>query len=176
MRIAAETLFWDERKFNEEMRRSPVRYRLEKARAARWLGRLRLQRLARAVVLLVITSFAIQLATLPLMALYFNRVSPVGVLLNVMAGLLTGFLMLAATVVIAIGALSASLAGWLATFCRSGALPAGQLGHTLSRFARGQLSRRALRRVARDNLRRLLYPSRLARGIDRQMAAGRVEV
>ena len=116
MRIVAETLFWDERKFNEEMRRSPVRYRLEKARAARWLGRLRLQRLARAVALLVITSFAIQLATLPLMALYFNRVSPVGVLLNVAAGLLTGFLMLGTIVVIAIGALSASLAGWLATF------------------------------------------------------------
>ncbi len=114
-RILAETFFWDERTFNKEMRRSPVRYRLEKARAARWLGRLRLQRLARAVVLLVITSLAIQLATLPLMALYFNRVSPVGVLLNVVAGLLTGFLMLAATVVIAVGALSASLAAWLAT-------------------------------------------------------------
>lgn len=114
-RLLAETLFWDERKFNEEMRRSPVRYRLEKARAARWLGRLRLQRLARATALLIITSSAIQLATLPLMAMYFNRVSPVGILLNVVAGVLTGFLMLAATAVIALGALSESLSAWLAT-------------------------------------------------------------
>ncbi|HJQ71660.1 MAG TPA: ComEC/Rec2 family competence protein [Blastocatellia bacterium] len=114
-RALAETLFWDERRFNEEMRRSPVRYRLEKARAARLLGRFRLQKPARWVVLLVITSLAIQLATLPLSALYFNRVSPVGVLLNVVAGLLTGFLMLAATVVIAIGALSATAAALLAT-------------------------------------------------------------
>jgi competence protein ComEC len=116
IRVLAETLFWDERKFNDEMRRSPVRYRLEKARAARWLGRLRLQRLARATALLIITSLAIQLSTLPLMAVYFNRVSPVGILLNVVAGLLTGFLMLAAMLIIVTGAISASLAAWLGTF------------------------------------------------------------
>lgn len=115
VRFLAETLFWDEREFNEEMRRSPVRYRLEKARAARWLGRLRLQRLARATALLIITSLAIQLSTLPLMAVYFNRVSPVGVLLNVVAGLLTGFLMLAAMLTVVTGAISASIAAWLAT-------------------------------------------------------------
>jgi competence protein ComEC len=114
VRLLAETLFWDERKFNDEMRRSPVRYRLEKASAARWLGRLRLQRLARATAMLIITSLAIQLATLPLMALYFNRVSPVGVLLNVVAGLLTGFLMLAAMLTIAASSVSATLAAWLA--------------------------------------------------------------
>jgi competence protein ComEC len=91
-----------------------VRYRLEKASAARWLGRLRLQRLARATAMLIITSLAIQLATLPLMALYFNRVSPVGVLLNVVAGLLTGFLTLGAMLTIAAGSVSASLAAWTA--------------------------------------------------------------
>jgi competence protein ComEC len=57
-------------------------------------------------VLLVITSGAIQLATLPLMALYFNRVAPVGVLLNVVAGLLTGVMMIAGSCAIAIGAFS----------------------------------------------------------------------
>ena len=114
VKVLAETLFWNEREFDEEMRRSPVRYRLEKARAARWLGRLRLQRLARATALLIITSLAIQLSTLPLMAVYFNRVSPVGILLNVIAGLLTGFLMLAAMLTVVTGAISASIAAWLA--------------------------------------------------------------
>jgi competence protein ComEC len=106
----AELLFWDQRAFNEEMRRAPIRYALKKARAARVLGRLRVQSMARGAVLLVITSAAIQLSTLPLMALYFNRVAPVGVLLNVVAGLLTGVLMLSALGAITVGWLSAGTA------------------------------------------------------------------
>jgi competence protein ComEC len=111
VRYLAETLFWDERAFNNEMRRAAVRYRLKKAGAARVIGRLRIQSILRGAVLLMITSGAIQLATLPLMALYFNRVAPVGVLLNVVAGLLTGVLMLTA-----IGAITAGLLStWFAS-------------------------------------------------------------
>ena len=113
VRYFAETLFWDERAFNKEMRRALIRYRLKKAGGARVLGRLRLQSIIRSAVLLMITSGAIQLATLPLMALYFNRVAPVGVLLNVLAGLLTGVLMLTAIGAIAVGGLSAWLAAKL---------------------------------------------------------------
>ena len=113
VRYFAETLFWDERAFNNEMRRAPIRYRLKKAGAARVLGQLRIQSILRGAVLLMITSGAIQLATLPLMALYFNRVAPVGVLLNVLAGLLTGVLMLTAIGAIAVGGLSAWLAAKL---------------------------------------------------------------
>jgi competence protein ComEC len=109
----AETLFWDERAFNNEMRRAPIRYRLKKAGAARVVGRLRIQPILRGVVLLMITSGAIQLATLPLMALYFNRAAPVGVLLNVVAGLLTGVLMLTAIGAIAVSGLSAWVAAQL---------------------------------------------------------------
>ena len=109
----AEILFWDERTFEKEMRRSPVRYRLRKSRAARVVGRLRLQPILRGLVLLMITSGAIQLATLPLMACYFNLVAPVGVLLNVVAGLLTGVLMLTAIGAIALSGLSAWVAAQL---------------------------------------------------------------
>lgn len=111
IRYLAETLFWDERAFDKEMRRSPVRYRLRKAGAARVAGRLYMQPILRGVVLLMITSGAIQLTTLPLMAFYFNLVAPVGVLLNVVAGLLTGVLMLTAMGSIAVSGLSA----WVAT-------------------------------------------------------------
>jgi competence protein ComEC len=110
VRYFAETLFWNERAFNDEMKRAPIRYRLKKASAARVLGRLRLQAVLRGAVLLMITSAAIQLSTLPLMALYFNRVAPVGVLLNVVAGLLTGALMLSAVGAIAVGAFSGVIA------------------------------------------------------------------
>ena len=111
VRYFAETLFWDARSFAAEMKRAPIRYRMNKAPAARVLGRLRIQSLLRGIVLLVITSGAIQLSTLPLMALYFNRVAPVGVLLNVVAGLLTGVMMIAGVCAIAIGALNS----WAAT-------------------------------------------------------------
>jgi competence protein ComEC len=111
VRYLAETIFWDERAFDQEIRRSPVRYRLEKAGAARALGMLRIQPIVRGVVLLMITSGAIQLATLPLMAYYFNLAAPVGVLLNVSAGLLTGVLMLTAIGAIVVSGVSA----WLAT-------------------------------------------------------------
>ena len=102
VRRFAEMLFWNERDFKKEMRYSSIRYRLEKANAARALGRWRIQGLLRNVVLIMLTSTAIQLSTLPLMAFYFNRVAPVGVLLNVFAGLLTGVLMLAALATIVV--------------------------------------------------------------------------
>src|SRR3954454_193311 len=114
IRALAEILFWDEREFRRESRRSPIRYRLDKSPTARWLNRLRLQPLARVVVQLVITSTAIQLATLPLMAVYFNRVSPVGILLNITAGLLTAVLMLGGLAVLVIAPLSAPLAAVVA--------------------------------------------------------------
>ena len=109
----SEMLFWNEREFNQEIRRAPIRYALPKARAARLLGGMRLQTIARGVMLLVITSAAIQLATLPLMALYFNRVAPIGVLLNVVAGLLTGALMLGALGTITVSWISAGAAALL---------------------------------------------------------------
>jgi competence protein ComEC len=115
VRLLGETLYWDEAAFLREIRSSPISYRLEKARAARVLGRLRLQWLARSVTLLVITSAAIQLATLPLMVFYFNRVTPAGVLTNIVSGLLTAVLMLGAIATIAIGALSAWLGGLIKT-------------------------------------------------------------
>ncbi|MEW6208045.1 MAG: ComEC/Rec2 family competence protein [Acidobacteriota bacterium] len=119
VKLIAESLFWDERRFKKEMKLAPISYRPEKSRIARALNLVRVQPLLRAAAILVITSAAIQLATLPLMACYFNRVAPVGVLLNVAAGLLTGLLMLAGMLSLALSWLSsfaASLFQWLAEF------------------------------------------------------------
>lgn len=113
VRWFAETLYWNERRFEAEMRTAPVSYRMNKARAALLVGRLRLQPLLRGIALLVITSTAIQLTMLPLMAMYFNRATPVGVLLNVVAGLLTGALMLSGLAAIVAGAISAWVAAKL---------------------------------------------------------------
>jgi competence protein ComEC len=113
VRWIAETLFWNQRRFEAEMRVAPVRYRMNKARAARLAGRFRLQPLLRGIALLVITSTAIQLTMLPLMAMYFNRAAPVGVLLNIVAGLLTGVLMLSGLAAIVAGTISVWVAAKL---------------------------------------------------------------
>lgn len=107
----AESLYWDQLTFDREMKHAAVRFKLKKARASRWFCRLRIQSMLRAVLQLVITSAAIQFATLPLMAFYFNRVSPIGLLLNVIAGLLTGVLMLSAVGSIVVSGIS----GWIAS-------------------------------------------------------------
>ncbi|HEY6328567.1 MAG TPA: ComEC/Rec2 family competence protein, partial [Blastocatellia bacterium] len=101
---------WSEREFVKDNLHAQVHYRLDKSRAARWLDRWRLQVVIRYAAFLVITSAVIQLATLPLMVFYFNRVSPAGLVANVAAGLLTGALMVGAVTTIVIGPLSAGLA------------------------------------------------------------------
>src|SRR5215471_1957409 len=96
LRTLAEILFWDERSFQTEVYRSDIKYGLDKARTAVLLSRWFVQPLIRYTVLLVITSVAIQLVTLPLMILYFNRVAPVGIIINIVAGLLAGIIMVGA--------------------------------------------------------------------------------
>jgi competence protein ComEC len=106
----AEVLFWDYRKAGMQFDESPIRYHPDKAEAARWLCKWRLQTPVRAVTLLLITSAAIQLSTLPLMAIYFNRVSPVGVALNVISGSLTFVIAIGAFVAMGLEAITRGLA------------------------------------------------------------------
>ena len=114
VRTFAECLYWDQVSFDREMRYSAVRYRLQKSRVAVVLSRWRLQWPVRALVLALITSAAIQITTLPLMVVYFNRASPIGILLNVMSGVLTAILMLTGLAVIAVGGTLPGLAALLA--------------------------------------------------------------
>lgn len=112
-RFISEVLFWNEHEFNREMSKAPFRYRLDKSSIARLLNRFYIQPVIRGIAVLIITSAAIQLVTLPLSGFYFNRVAPVGILLNVAAGLLTGILMLSGIAVILISAVSNSIAIYL---------------------------------------------------------------
>jgi len=112
-RRLAEMLFWNERAFSREMSKSPFRYRLDKSRLALLLNRFYMQPVLRAICVLIITSSAIQIATLPLSSFYFNRVAPVGILINVVAGLLTGILMLSGIAAIIIEAISNQVATYI---------------------------------------------------------------
>lgn len=90
-----ETLFWNEREFREEMRRAPIRYRLEKARAAVWLNRFRLQSAMAWIVITLVTTTGVQIGLLPVMIHYFHRFSVVSPVANVIEAALVFALMIA---------------------------------------------------------------------------------
>ncbi|MBO0724720.1 MAG: ComEC/Rec2 family competence protein [Blastocatellia bacterium] len=91
----AECLFWGERAFREEMKRSPIRYRLEKSRVAAWMNKFRLQTPAAWIAVTLATTTATQMGLAPLMIHYFHRVSIVAPVANVVEALLISLLMIA---------------------------------------------------------------------------------
>jgi competence protein ComEC len=111
LKYFAESLFWNERSFRAGMHHSPVQYRLDKAPASRSLALWLAQPVLRWVFILLITSTAIQVATLPLSVLYFNRIAPIGIPINVLSGALTAVMMLGAVVSVSLG----SLLPWLSS-------------------------------------------------------------
>jgi competence protein ComEC len=101
----AEFLFWNGREFREEMKRSPIRYRLEKSRAAVWLNRLRLQAPAAWVAVTLAATTATQAGLLPLMIHYFHRVSIVAPIANIVEAALISLLMIAGAAYLLINSL-----------------------------------------------------------------------
>ena len=100
LRTFCETLFWSEKKWREELARSPHHYRLFKTPVAAWLERHHLQRLLRYVFGAIVVSASVQLLLLPLMIVYFHRLSLASLLLNIIVSVL-----LAALVAVALAAL-----------------------------------------------------------------------
>jgi competence protein ComEC len=127
----AELLFWNEREFQQEMTEARIRYRLDKAQAARWLNRSRLQWPLAWIVATVFTTTCVQVALLPLMIGHFHRFSIVSPLTNVIEGFLVFALMLAGAGQLLLYSFSAWLAvmlaplvNWLGTLTvKAGQLP-----------------------------------------------------
>lgn len=120
VRWLAEVLFWDEREFRREMAQAHVRFRLQKARAARWLNRWRLQSVLVWIAITLFTTTIVQAGLLPLMLVHFHRASIVSPIANVLEGVLVSVLMLlgAAYLLIEaiIGAWALKLAGMVNVF------------------------------------------------------------
>ncbi|MEO8433528.1 MAG: ComEC/Rec2 family competence protein [Pyrinomonadaceae bacterium] len=95
-RIASEMLFWSERRWQAEMARSNFSYKLFKAPSAARLERWRLQRPLRFVVGAVVISASVQVGLLPLLILYFHRLSIASLVLNIGVGVLMAALGLVA--------------------------------------------------------------------------------
>ncbi len=115
-RLLGETLFWSERAWRREMERNVYSYRLFKTEAAGRLERWRVQRAARYAVGALIVSASVQLTLLPLLVLYFHRVSLSAVVLNIFVGVLMAASSLAALAALIVGTLGARLATPLVWF------------------------------------------------------------
>ncbi|HEX8709823.1 MAG TPA: ComEC/Rec2 family competence protein [Pyrinomonadaceae bacterium] len=109
-RRLAEALFWSERDWRRELARSNYSYRLFKTPLASRLESLRVQRLLRYGFSAVVISASVQAVLLPLLVLYFHRLSVASLLLNIMVGVLMALLSLVALAALLLSQLSALLA------------------------------------------------------------------
>lgn len=109
-RALAELLYWRERAWRVEMSCAAHGYRLFKNPWAARLERWRLQPALRFAFAAALVSAVVQLALLPLLAVYFHRLSLASLLLNVFVGALMVAHASAALAALAASQLSASLA------------------------------------------------------------------
>src|SRR5262245_24109191 len=109
-RSFCEVLFWRERAWQQELVRNPHSYRLFKTPVAPWCERHQLQGLLRYTISAVIVSLGVQLVLLPVLVIYFHRLSIAPVLLNIVVNLLLVLLAGVSLVALVITQVSASLA------------------------------------------------------------------
>jgi len=118
-RTLCESIYWSERRWQEEMKDSPWRCRLFKSRLALQLERFRMQRPLRYVVGAILVSAVVQLVLLPFLVIYFHRVSMASLLLNIFVGILMALLSFCALAAMAAAVISSSVAGLLVTITES---------------------------------------------------------
>jgi competence protein ComEC len=110
LRLLAETLFWSEQSWRREMLRSNYSYKLFKTPLAARLEKLHVQRVLRYAFSAVVVSLSVQLVLLPLLVLYFHRLSFASLILNIVVGVVMALLALAALTSLLLSLLSAWLA------------------------------------------------------------------
>jgi competence protein ComEC len=117
LRKLSEALFWNERTWKAEMDASNIRYRLFKTRWASRCERWHAQRFLRFALAATIVSSSVQIGMLPLLIVYFHRVSFASLLLNIFVGVAmatVAFIALAAIIVAQISSPVAMPLIWLA--------------------------------------------------------------
>lgn len=110
-RVLSEALFWSERNWRVEIAASNISYRLFKTPIAVRLERWHMQKVFRFAFAAVVVSASVQIGLLPLMVIYFHRLSIASLALNIFVGVL----MAALAFVALAGLLVSQLSLWLAT-------------------------------------------------------------
>ena len=109
-RSLSETMFWSERAWQAEMTTSNVSYRLFKSRWAGRCERWHLQTPLRFSAAAVIVSATAQIGMLPLLVIYFHRLSFASLLLNIFVGAAMAMLALVALAATLIAQFSSAVA------------------------------------------------------------------
>jgi competence protein ComEC len=109
LKVFCETLFWREREWRREMGRANYSYKLFKSPLAERLEKLHVQRGLRYAFSAIVVSASVQLALLPLLVIYFHRVSIAALILNIWVGALMAILALTALAALLVSQLSAWL-------------------------------------------------------------------
>jgi competence protein ComEC len=113
-RMLGETLFWSEKSWQRELKRSVWSCRLFKTPLAARLERLHLQRPLRYCFNALVVSACVQVGLLPLLVVYFHRFSLSSFILNIFVGVLMAAFSIVALSAILLAQLSAQLAAPLA--------------------------------------------------------------
>jgi competence protein ComEC len=98
-----EVLFWREQKWIQEVERTTHDYRLFKAPLAALLERYHVQAVLRYTFGAVVVSASVQLVLLPLMIVYFHRLSLASLILNIVVSILLAVLVAVALLALLIG-------------------------------------------------------------------------
>ncbi len=109
LKSLCEVLFWSQRTWLRELDRSSHSCRLFKSRLAGWLERYHLQRFMRYMFGAVVVSASVQLLLLPLMVVYFHRLSLASLLLNIVVSVLLALLVAVAMLALLISQVSATI-------------------------------------------------------------------
>jgi competence protein ComEC len=110
LRVLSEALFWRERAWRREMAQSNLSYVLFKTPAAAKLERWRVQPVLRFALSAIVVSASVQLGLLPLLIIYFHRLSLASLVLNIFVGALMAVLGFAALAAVVVSHISAWLA------------------------------------------------------------------
>ncbi len=110
LRSLSEALFWREREWRQEMLRLNYSYKLFKSPLASRLERYHLQLVMRYAFAAALTSVCVQITLLPLLIVYFHRVSLSGLVLNIGISLIMALLIFVAVGALLVGQLSTALA------------------------------------------------------------------
>ena len=116
-RALSEILYWREHAWQQGLARTVYQYRLFKHPLAARLERWHAQALLRYACAAIIISASVQLALLPLLVIYFHRVTPAALVLNIFVGALMATLALSALAAALLSSLSLKLAQPLIWLC-----------------------------------------------------------
>jgi competence protein ComEC len=111
LRGVCESLFWSERQWRADLQQTNYSYRLFKTPSATRLERFHLQRPLRYAFSTVVVSASVQLVLLPLLIIYFHRLSFASLLLNIGVSLMMAAMAMVAVLALLLAQLNAVLAG-----------------------------------------------------------------